>query len=964
MVNQMRMRAIAHLWMLCLLVVTSMASSLDVSAASSAVPPILGAHTEDLAGSRLDTRDQAWASSPSPVAYLAPLANNLWVDAVNGKDSNNGLTASTALKNIQTAANRAVANTTVHILPGVYRETVWPANDGAYSQPIIFRAENGPGTVLIRGSQPSSSLTWSQLGSNTIGLPSGINPGNIYYADLSAWGLTTPPRFVVELDTSGQPVAPLPLAREPDWQVTTEWKYHEFWWAADGGSTMAGCVPTPGSNHECDRPSRSTTQLTDRTTDTSPAGIEAGNLTTLNNLVGATLVAMDNDQGHYVYRRTIVSHDKANGRITVDPSCGLGSGSSEPGLGWGTKYYVEGKPSLLDNPGEWWYDSATKRLYLWPRTAGSPAAKNIEISVRDYGFLLEDLSYITLDGLTLDFFNDTAVYQLNHRGGRSYDNTVRNSTLRYANYGVQLQQAADGAAGDVSDGFTLLNSTVAYMDTQALHLTYWWASSSADTFNHAGIINTVIQGNELHHLGFRSEYDNAVGAAIFYADRLSFVGNHVHHVAHNGIQFLRSIIQSSKQYGFAPSEIKTGEILIKDNIFEKACLIGSDCGALKIWGVAPDYHVFRDLLVTGNVFRNTFGWAYVAEKRGHWTAGSSSAVKGMGGFGLYVDNASGVHAYRNIAYNNAFAGFWFYGNWRDGDIVYYNNVAANSLYGFNLGAPYYDTHGNWNTQVVNNIVVNSEGYGVLLGTAHENYSNLTIDHNLYYSNGWRPSTSGGLWKPGDLIIHRAYAGYLYYQTLAQIQSNTSWEDHGKEGDPRFSAYNVGDHEFFDGSWPDLHPTSASANVIDKGTTNLPASLQALLTQFGVQDQRTGSAFDIGRYEAGFGVKATPSGQAIDPGGVARYVLRLEPSDLSYAVTLNTASPSSYLAVDLRPTTITSLSQAILTITDSHTGPLMPGRWYAVPITGIGGGLTQTTSVGLVVGGARTYLPVITRATGR
>jgi len=215
-----------------------------------------------------------------------------------------------------------------------------------------------------------------------------------------------------------------------------------------------------------------------------------------------------------------------------------------------------------------------------------------------------------------------------------------------------------------------------------------------------------------------------------------------------------------------------------------------------------------------------------------------------------------------------------------------------------------------------------------------------------------------------MIIYRAHASYQYYRTLAEIRSNTSWEDHGTEGDPRFSAYNVNDHDLFDGSWPDFHPTSASNNVIDRGTTDLPASLKALLAQFAVQDQRSGSAFDIGRYETGFALLATPSAQGIEPGGVARYTLSLDPSNVPFPVALTTANPSSYLAVDLRPTTVTSRSQAILTITDSHAGPLQPGRWYTIPITGIGGGLTLTTGVDLIIGGARKYLPVITHAAGR
>ena len=37
----------------------------------------------------------------------------------------------------------------------------------------------------------------------------------------------------------GEIIARLPLAREPDWEVATEWKHHEFWWSADGGSSSS-----------------------------------------------------------------------------------------------------------------------------------------------------------------------------------------------------------------------------------------------------------------------------------------------------------------------------------------------------------------------------------------------------------------------------------------------------------------------------------------------------------------------------------------------------------------------------------------------------------------------------------------------------------------------------------------------------------------------------------------------------
>jgi len=880
----------------------------------------------------------------------ALVAIDLWVDGSAGSDANDGLTPGAAFVTIQKAASLAGPGATVHIKPGVYRETVRPAASGSAIAPIRYVAENGPGTVIIRGSLPSTLLTWTQLTANTIGLPPGVDPAGIYYADLSAWGLAATPRFVAQLDGAGNVVARLPLARAPNWQVVTEWKYHEFWWAADGGWDVSGCTPpTDPDPANCDRSWRSATQLTDRTNDSEPLGIEPGNLTTLGDLTGATLVAMDDIQGHYAFRRTITAHDIAAGRVTVSPP----AMQNEPRLGWGTKYYVEGKPNLLDQLGEWWYDTSSHRLYLWPPMPGNPAALNIEISWRDNGFDLSNRSYITLDGLTIELYNQTAIRQVNYETDKSYGNIIRNTVLHYANRGVWVSQSvqANSPVGNITNGFTLENSEVAYIDTHAIQLGSWWENNAAaDSFTRSGVVNTVIRNNVMHHLGFRSDDDDAVGSVFEFADKLRFEGNYVHHVAHNGVQFSRSVIQSPKQYGFSPEEIKTGEILVKDNIFEKACQLTADCGALKFWGDPPDNHVFRDVLITGNVFRDTFGWTFVSEKRGHWTYGS---VHGMGGFGLYVDMASGIHAYRNIAYNDAHNGFRVVGVWRDGDFVCYNNIAANSLYGFYLGGFNYATHDSVNTQIVNNIIVNNEAYGIVQEDAHDLYTNTTFDHNLYYRNGW----GSNIWKPGDMGIYRGALANQYYPTLVDIQQNIPWEDRGMEGDPVFWSYRPDDHDRYDGSWPDFHLTSASDRAIDRGTADLPTSLQTLLVKFGVRDFR-GSALDIGRYESGFAVVAEPQGRAIDPGGVAQYILRLYPPDLPHVVTLTTASHPPGLAVSLNPILIIPPGQAVLTVADGNTGTLAVGLWYTVLITGTGGGFTQTSNVGLLVGGIRVYLPVI------
>ncbi len=69
-----------------------------------------------------------------------------------------------------------------------------------------------------------------------------------------------------------------------------------------------------------------------------------------------------------------------------------------------------------------------------------------------------------------------------------------------------------------------------------------------------------------------------------------------------------------------------------------------------------------------------------------------------------------------------------------------------------------------------------------------------------------------------------------------------------------------------------------------------------------------------------------------------------------------------LTLSLTPTAITLLpGQATLAVTDTHTGTmLLPGLRYNIPITATGGGITQTVNVGLLVGGARVYLPLVLR----
>ncbi len=747
-----------------------------------------------------------------------------------------------AFRTIRAAAAVAKPGDTIHILPGVYREEIMPKTSGTADQPISYTAEDGAGSVIVRGSVSSSNMAWTRLNENTIGLTQNVDPSKIYVTDLSSWKLSQAPAFIVGLDDNGAIISRLMPAREPDYRVDTEWKFDEFWWMANGGWEVARCDPTKNLDADCDLSSRSYNDLTDNANDSSPSGIEAGNLTSFGDLTGATLVAMDAHHAHYVYRYTIISHDVKAGMVTVD---GRADNDGEPGLGWGSKYYVENAPALLDQPNEWWFDVSSGKLYLWPAEGINPEKLHLEISRYDNGFDLSNRSYITLSGLRVELYNQNA-YQIVNKFSTSVSrgNAIENCVLQYANKGVLLYHYVQGTDESLAiDDFKLENSEIAFMDSTGFDSSFGWQDMpSPDTFSYAGVRNLTIRENEFHDLGFNSHDRSAVGVRIFFPDKIRFEGNHVYNVGQNGMHMHLSLIDSDAYYNLSPDEIKLGEILIRNNVFEKTCQAASDCGGLKIGGSnRPFTHVFKDVLISGNTFRNVYGWSFVSILRHINTLGD--------GNGFYLDYATGVHVYRNIAYNNTDAGFKLACLWRDGDAVFYNNVAANNvLYGFKTtGTGSCDDHGgSVNSQFVNNVVAGNglSGFELLSDSVNE-YGNLTIDYNLYYKNGWDTSVGG---NSSDILLYRSFLPATHLRTAAQIRSSTAWEDHGIQADPYLLNYDPAAHPQYEDASASFEPTALSSVLVNAGTTDLPESLKRLLTLFGEEDIRCGDAYEIGRYE--------------------------------------------------------------------------------------------------------------------
>jgi len=762
-------------------------------------------------------------------------AQDIWVDATQGNDAHDGLSETTAIQTLQTATSRVTAGSTIRIKSGIYREQqlILPVS-GTSDAPITYQADEN--TVFIYGSENAAQLTWNSLTTNEINLPASTNLSAIFWTDISTWQLTQAPRFIVQLDEQGAVKQRFHLAREPDWQVTTAWKQHEFWWAANGGQQIANCNPqAEDSPSHCDNNTRSATQLIDNNHDSLPANIEQGNLTTLGDLTGATLTAIDAAQGNYLYHRQIIQHDVTQGKITLDrpayyPTFGK---TDNMGLGWGSKYYVENHPALLDSPGEYWFDVKTQRLYFW-LPEGIDLAQ-IEISRYDTAFDLSHRSHVNLTGINFSFFNQAAI-QLNATtdlalGSQNLQFTHLN--LNYLNQGITIKQTAFAHISDnVSKEITIQNSTFSEIDDKAIIIQSIWDNSET-AFSQAAISNITIKNNELYQISKRSDTEIGAAITITFPDHLYFENNYLHDIAHNGLLLSQSMIQSDKTYYFTPDEIKTGQILLKNNFIENNCQLLGDCGAIKFEGQPPHHHVFRDTLITGNRLRHNYGWSYAAEQRRLWANGQFA-------FGLYGSYMSGIHVYRNLIYNNGLDGIFFVHHWRDGEIIITNNLLANQFNGIELWNR--ADQGNYpanNVKITNNILFNNKNYGIT-HTGNLEDTHFVLDYNLYFRNGWNDN----VFDKNPINNSRAKA----YGDLIEVQNQTPWEIYGLTADPLF----------INAEQADFHLTHCSA-AIDR-STSLPTSLSNLLTLFTITEApQTGKMGDIGAYEYEVPTMATATG---------------------------------------------------------------------------------------------------------
>ena len=273
--------------------------------------------------------------------------------SLKGSDTNEGTEAS-PFRTVQHAADVMNAGDTCYVHAGTYRETVVLKTSGEAGKPIRFIANFGE-EIIFRGTDPIENQ-WK------------VYKGNIYQTQVD--------KEFIQLFVDDQMMveARWPNMRFPD----------ELWdrskWSPTGKGSFHGKIVDP--------------QL-------AQTGID---------WTGARAVL---NVGHQFYTWTRVVNKHAAGSDTFEYTADLlpESRYAHKTEAWWEEdhYYLTGKLEALDYPGEWFLDSSSQTLYLWPLDNKNPASCRIEAKTRNYAFEAKDINSIELIGFR--FFGTTFTFE-------------------------------------------------------------------------------------------------------------------------------------------------------------------------------------------------------------------------------------------------------------------------------------------------------------------------------------------------------------------------------------------------------------------------------------------------------------------------------------------------------------------------------------------------------------------------
>ncbi len=316
---------------------------------------------------------------------------------------------------------------------------------------------------------------------------------------------------------------------------------------------------------------------------------------------------------------------------------------------WG--YFLYGQRWMLDEPGEWHYDAATKTVHVWMADNAAPG-KRVSVGRPVTGIEASNLSHIRIDGLA----------------------------IRNVGTGVRMQKATNivlrnlAISDTLSAGIDAQLSTDSGVENSQITRTTGDAISAStpgrDSLRFHAYDNLIIESSVQSRNGIINSLPVSARAVIETGKSAIIRGNRIYGAGYIGI-------------------LPNSNSLIYGNHIENTCLVLDDCGAIYTWGQNHNSTIENNTIhhVVGNLSGKP---AYLgSEAQGIYLDELSSGITVRGNTivdavnGIQLHNAANNRIENNTLYGNRRHHIWLHeGTNRlstDGDI-YNNLVLGNRLF--------------------------------------------------------------------------------------------------------------------------------------------------------------------------------------------------------------------------------------------------------------------------------------------
>jgi len=353
-----------------------------------------------------------------------------------------------------------------------------------------------------------------------------------------------------------------------------------------------------------------------------------------------------------------------NRQVTADSGSTLTMGSNldcwgDNCTGWG--YFLNNHLGTLDREGEWYYNPANQRVYLYT-TSGAPVAGQIEGSVilktdgRSWGGVMlgQDLtgsgiSYVGVENLDLRrWFRHGIATPTNLAGYENHHLSLQNNSIMDVDgIGINLMawvyNAQDGRPDGWRGGYnlSLSGNTIERANSMGIN------TSSRQSTLTDNVIRDVGMVQNLGAAGLGCAFDAGEGACTEDGDGIriktdkaddtgnnnTLTGNRLERIAYNGI------------------DVFGHHNILDRNVITQACHTKGDCGGVRTFGnVSLAASAVHDLTISNNIITDIPGN----------TDGCHSTFRPLFGMGLYIDNYSrDVLVTGNSIINTTFTGILY-----------------------------------------------------------------------------------------------------------------------------------------------------------------------------------------------------------------------------------------------------------------------------------------------------------------